>query len=155
MTGERSSQHRLILASRSVQRTSRRSSIQQQQFSLPCISRIPMWIEYTNLDSILLSHCLYTLLDDRVNDWRQVRSFLLVVFTLHPLLNVEVAWPVQWNRVAIEQVGHEDKVAALCQCCFVGASWYSPIRGELVGDELGIVEAMSDHISDAVEMSTY
>ena len=57
-----------------------------------------------------------------------------VVLALQPLHDVEVARLVERDRVALEQVGHHDEVA---------------IGGELVGNELGIVEAVADYVGNA------
>ena len=65
-------------------------------------------------------------------------DLLLAVLALHPFLDVEVAGAVERDGVAVEQVGHEDEIA---------------IRGELVGDELGVVEAVTDHVGDAMTIN--
>lgn len=80
-------------------------------------------------------------------------DLLFAVFALHPFLNVEITWPVQWDRVAIEQIGHHDEVARLGQILFIDSCSYSPVRSELVGYELGIVEAMADHVCNATSSS--
>lgn len=60
-------------------------------------------------------------------------DLLLVVFALDPFHNVKVPWAVERDRIAVEEVGHEHKVA---------------VGGELVGDELGVDEAVADHVGD-------
>lgn len=57
----------------------------------------------------------------------------LAVLALHPFLDVEVARSVERDGIVVEQIGHEDEVA---------------IGGELVGDQLGIVESVADHVGD-------
>jgi len=57
------------------------------------------------------AHLLQHRLDDRVHVRRQV--------VLQPAHQVEARWPVERDRVAVEEVGHHDEVA---------------VGGELVGD---------------------
>ena len=57
------------------------------------------------------AHLLQHRLDDRVYVLRQV--------VLQPGRQVEVRWPVDLDRVAVEEVGHHDEVA---------------VGGELIGD---------------------
>jgi hypothetical protein len=88
----------------------------------------------TYLAIVLGSHLHDAGIDNGIDRGRQMRRLLWVVLALEPLHNVEIAGAVQGDRVAVEEVGHQDKVA---------------IGGELVGDELGIVEAVADDIGDA------
>lgn len=78
---------------------------------------------------------------------------LVVVFALHPFADVKVTWSVQWNRILIKQIRHEDEVAVSCQNLFVGGNIDLPICSELVCDELSIVETVADDIGDAAVLS--
>lgn len=64
-----------------------------------------------------------------------MRRLLRVVLAVQPLHEVEVARAVEGDRVSIEEVGHHDEVA---------------VGGELVGDELGVIKAVADHVGDAL-----
>jgi hypothetical protein len=88
----------------------------------------------TNLASIFRPHLDQARVDDGINDGRQVCDLFLAVLAVHPFHNVKVAWSVEWDGVAMEQVGHHDKVA---------------VGRELVGDELGIDEAVADDVGNA------
>ena len=72
-----------------------------------------------------LAQVLDKLLDQRL---RPVDAVVL-----DPAREVEVAGPVQRDGVAEEDVGHVGEVA---------------VRGELVGDQLGVLEAVADHVGD-------
>ena len=71
--------------------------------------------------------------DDRVDGWGEVRSFVGAVFALHPLWELEAVGPVEGDGVAGEEVRHGDEVA---------------VGGELVGEELGVYEGVADHVGD-------
>ena len=61
-------------------------------------------------------------------------SLIRVVRSPHPLHDVEVARAIERNGILVKEVGHHNKVA---------------IGGKLVGDQLGVVEAVADHVGDA------
>lgn len=74
--------------------------------------------------------------DDWIDvDWRMCNLLLFGVCALNPLLDVEVARTIQGERVTVENIGHDHEIAISC---------------ELIGDQLGIVEVVADHIGDAV-----
>ena len=77
----------------------------------------------------LALHVLEDLLDDGVDLFGRVaRAFAAV---LQPVHDVEALGAVQGDGVAVEEVGHDDEVA---------------VGGELVGDELGVDEAVADDL---------
>ena len=83
------------------------------------------------LASVLGPHLDEARVDYRVDHWRQMSNLALAVVALHPFPNVEVSRTVEGDRVGVEQIRHEYEVA---------------IGRKLVGDELGIVEAMANHV---------
>jgi len=87
----------------------------------------------TNLASIFRPHLYQTRVDDRIDHGRQVCDLFLIILSLYPLHDVKVARSVEWDGVAMEQVGHHDKVA---------------VGRELVGDELCVDEAVADDVGD-------
>jgi hypothetical protein len=52
---------------------------------------------------------------------------------LTPFRKIKVRWPIQWDGVAMEQIGHDDEVA---------------IGGELVGDQLGIYKFVANDVGE-------
>ena len=58
-----------------------------------------------------------------------------MVLSFHPFHDVEITRFVQRDGILVEQVGHDHEVS---------------VGGELVGDELDIVEAVADDVGDAV-----
>jgi len=85
------------------------------------------------LASIFRPHLDQTRVDDRIDHGRQVCDLFLIILSLYPLHDVKVARSVEWDGVAMEQVGHHDKVA---------------VGRELVGDELCVDEAVADDVGD-------
>lgn len=86
----------------------------------------------TDLLRALLLHVCKGLLDDRVDGVRQV-ALAFGASLLQPGHDVEVFGPVELDRVALEEVGHDGVVA---------------VGGELVGDQLGVDELMADHVGE-------
>ena len=115
--------------------------------AVPGVDLLAVWQQVADdvLGAEAVSHCADLLavvhsahlderrVDDGVDIRRQVGRFLRVVSALQPLLDVKVAWSVQWDRVATEHVRHYDEVA---------------VGGELVGDQLGVDEFVPDHVGD-------
>lgn len=62
-------------------------------------------------------------------------SLLWVICALKPLHDVEIIITVQGNRILIEQIGSQYEVA---------------VGGKLVGDQLGVDEAVTNDIGYAV-----
>lgn len=71
----------------------------------------------------LLPHLHQRCFDDGVN-----RGGLV---TFEPLHEIKVLSFVQWHRITVENIGHHDEVAICCK---------------LVGDELSVDEAVTDHV---------
>lgn len=88
----------------------------------------------TDLLTVMLgTHRHEARVNDRVDSWREMGDLLLRVLALHPLLDVEVAWTVQRDGVAVKEVGHHNEVA---------------VCGELVCNELGVDRFVPDHVGD-------
>ena len=88
------------------------------------------------LGSVLLSKFDDTGIDDGINVRRVVRSLLRVEFAGEPLHDVEIGWAVQFDWVAVKEVRHHNKVA---------------VGGELVSNQLDVVELVADDICDAMQ----
>lgn len=58
----------------------------------------------------------------------------VAVRSLHPSLDVKVSGAIEGDRIAIEQIGHHNKVA---------------VRSKLVGDKLCVNEAVAHDVGDA------
>ena len=84
-------------------------------------------------EGVLRAHLDQAGVDDRVDGGREVGDSVGVESSAHPCLDVEVTWAVEWDRVAVEEVRHQDEVA---------------VGGELVGDELRVDELVADHVGD-------
>ena len=58
-----------------------------------------------------------------------------VVSAVQPFHDIEIARTVQGNCVSVKEIRHKYEVA---------------IRSELIGDELSIVETMTDHVGNSI-----
>lgn len=61
-----------------------------------------MVLELTHLDTILLFHRFYALLNDGIYHRWKMLDLLLAIFALHPFANIEVPWSVQWDWITVE-----------------------------------------------------
>jgi hypothetical protein len=80
----------------------------------------------------LFLHVRQRLLDDRVHGVGQV-ALAFRAALLQPRHDIEVLWAVEFDGIALEEVGHDDIVA---------------VGGELVGDELGVDEFVADDVGE-------
>lgn len=77
------------------------------------------------LDAKLLAHLANNVVDDGLD--------VLGQMVLEPVHDLEALGSIQRDRVALEQVGHDDEVAML---------------GELVGQKLGVDELVADYVGE-------
>jgi len=82
---------------------------------------------------ILRPHLNQARINDRINDRWCMRLLVRVVLSSQPLHDLKVTGTIEWDGILVEEVGHHHEVAVCC---------------ELVGDQLGVVEAVADNVGD-------
>lgn len=89
----------------------------------------------SNSTNLLHTLVLLHVLDDLLHDWVDLLLGVALGWARggQPLHDVKVIWAVERDWVALEEIGHDDVVA---------------ISGELVGDELGVVELVADDVGE-------
>lgn len=63
---------------------------------------------------------------------------LRVILAIQPLHDIKIPRPIHFDWVAVEQIRHERQVA---------------VGGELVGDKIGVDEAVADDVRDTIIIS--
>ena len=88
----------------------------------------------TYLDVVLGAQFSNGLLQNRVDDGGSVRDLLVVVFAHQPLGEFQASGSTNGDGVTIEEIGDQDEVA---------------IGGELIRDQLSVVEAVAKDIGQS------